>query len=153
HGREYSDKAPGLSFLAVPIVWAVGLAGPPGFSHTETAQAKLWTIRLFVSGLAFLALAFLVGRGSEGIAPGNGGAALVAFSLGTYVCPLAATSLDHVLAGSFAFGGFLLAWSRRYVLAGLALALAVDTNYVSGLIALIVAAYVLSFGWRPLVRF
>jgi len=152
-GREYSDKAPGLAFLAVPIVWAVGLGGPPGFSHSEKATAKLWTIRLVVSGLAFIALAFLVGRVSEGIAPGFGGAALVAFALGTYVAPLAATTFDHVLAGTFAFGGFLLAWSRRYVLAGLAVALAVDTNYLCGLIAFIVAAYVLSSGWRPLLRF
>jgi hypothetical protein len=152
-GREYSDKAPGLSFLAIPIVWAVRLAGPPGFSHTGKAEAKLWTIRLVVSGLAFLLLAFLVGRVSEGLAPGFGGAALVAFALGTFVAPLAATAFDHVLAGAFAFGGFLLAWSRRYVLAGLALGFAVDTNYLSALIALIVAAYVLSAGWRPLGRF
>ncbi len=152
-GRQYSDKAPGLSFLAVPVVWAVGLGGPPGFSHTEKAQAKVWTIRLVVSGLAFLVLAFLVGRVSEGLAPGYGGAALVAFALGTYVAPLAATTLDHVLAGAFAFGGFVLAWSRRYVLAGLALAFAVDTNYLSALLALIVAAYVLAAGWRPLLRF
>jgi hypothetical protein len=151
-GREYSDKAPGLSFLAVPVVWAVGLSGPPGINHSDTAQLKLWTIRLVVSGIAFLVLAFLVGRVSEGIAPGYGGAALVAFALGTYVAPLAVTTFDHVLAGTFAFGGFVLAWSRRYVLAGLALALAVDTNYLTGLIAIIVAAYVLSAGWRPLLR-
>jgi hypothetical protein len=152
-GREYSDKAPGLAFLSVPIVWAVGLAGPPGFSHSEKSQAKLWTIRFVVSGLAFLALAFLIGRVSEGIAPGYGGAALVAFALGTYVAPLAATTFDHVLAGAFVFGGFVLAWSRRYVLAGLAVALAVDTNYLCGLLAIIIAAYVLSAGWRPLLRF
>ena len=152
-GREYSDKAPGLAFLAVPIVWAVELGGPPGINHSDTAQLKLWTIRFVVSGLAFLALAFLVGRVSEGIAPGYGGAALVAFALGTYVCPLAATTFDHVLAATFAFGGFALAWSRRYVLAGFALALAVDTNYLGGLIAIIVAAYVLAAGWRPLLRF
>jgi hypothetical protein len=153
HGREYSDKAPGFSFLAVPVVWVVQLGGPPGVNHSDTAQLKLWTIRFMVSGLAFLLLAFLVGRVSEGIAPGYGGAALVAFSLGTYVAPLAATTFDHVLAGAFAFGGFLLAWSGRYVLAGLAMGLAVDTNYLSGLILIIVAAYVLSAGLRPLGRF
>ena len=143
-GREYSDKAPGLAFLAVPVVWAVQLNGPPGVNHSDTAQLKVWTIRFVVSGLAFLLLAFLVGRVSEGIAPGYGGAALVAFALGTYVAPLAATTFDHVLAGAFAFGGFVLAWSHRYVLAGLAMALAVDMNYLGGLIAIIVAAYVLS---------
>ena len=153
NGREYSDKAPGLSFIALPIVWAVGLHGPPGMGHSEKSEAKLWTIRLVASGLAFLALAFLIGRVSEGIAPGYGAAALVAFALGTYVCPLAATTFDHVLAGAFVFGGFLLAWSRRYLLAGLAVALAVDTNYLCGLLAIVIAAYVLSAGWRPLLRF
>ncbi len=152
-GRVYSDKAPGLSFLAVPVVWAVGLNGPPGVNHSDKAQLKLWTIRFVVSGLAFLLLVFLVGRVSEGIAPGYGGAALVAFSLGTYVAPLAVTTFDHVLAGTFAFAGFALAWSHRYLLAGFALALAADTNYLTGLIAIIVAAYVLSRGWRPLVRY
>lgn len=78
---------------------------------------------------------------------------MVAFALGTYVAPLAATSFDHVLAGSFAFGGFLLAWSRRYVLAGLCVALAVDTNYLCALIALGVALYVVRSGVRPLLRF
>jgi hypothetical protein len=152
-GRVYSDKAPGLAVLAVPVVWAVQLNGPPGVNHSDTAKLKLWTIRFFVGGLAFLLLAFLVGRVSEGIAPGYGSAALVAFSLGTYAAPLAATNFDHVLAGTFAFAGFALAWSRRYFLAGFALALAVDTNYLTGIIAIIVAAYVLSAGWRPLVRF
>ena len=152
-GHVYSDKAPGLAFLAVPVVWAVQLNGPPGVNHSDTAQLKLWTIRFVVSGLAFLLLAFLVGRVSEGIAPGYGSAALVAFSLGTYVAPLAATTFDHVLAGTFAFAGFVFAWSRRYVFAGLAMALAVDTNYLSGIMAIIVATYVLSAGWRPLARF
>jgi hypothetical protein len=149
-GRVYSDKAPGLSVLAMPIVWAVGLFGTHGWEHGDL---RLWVVRLATTGVAFLALAFLVGRIAEGIAPGYGGAALVAFALGTYVAPLAGTTFDHVLAGSFAFGGFLLAWSRRYVLAGLSVALAVDTDYLCALIAIIVAVYVLHAGVRPLLRF
>lgn len=152
-GNVYSDKAPGLSFLAVPMVWAVGLQGPPGASSSETAELRLWAVRLATTGIAFLVLAFLVGRVSEGIAPRFGGLSLVAFALATYVCPLAATTVDHVLTGAFAFGGFLLAWSRRYALAGLALALGVDTNYLCFLIAIVVAAYVLVSGPRPLLRF
>ncbi len=152
-GRVYSDKAPGLAFLAVPAVWATGLSGPPGVNSSHSAKLRLWLVRLATSGIAFVVLAFLIGRVSEGIAPRLGGAALVAFSLGTYVFPIAATTLDHVLAGTFAFGGFLLAWSRRYLLAGLALGLAVDTNYLCGLIAIAVAAYVLLAGRRPLLRF
>jgi hypothetical protein len=147
---EYTDKAPGLSFLALPAVWAV----EPFTKHGLVSDDwRLWIVRLVIGGLAFLALAFLVGRISEGIAPGLGGAALVAFALGTYVAPLAATLHDHVVAGAFAFGGFVLAWSRRYALAGVFAAIAVDVNYLCALIGLIVAAYVLVAGARPLLRF
>jgi len=98
-------------------------------------------------------LAFLVGRVAEGIAPGYGGAVLVTAALGTYLAPLAATTFDHVLAASLAFGGFVLAWSRRYVLAGLLSAMAVDTNYLCAFIAIVVAVYVAVAGARPLLRF
>jgi hypothetical protein len=100
-----------------------------------------------------MVLVFLVGRISEGIAPGFGGAALVAFSLGTYVAPLAATTFDHVLAAALAFGGFVLAWTRRYFLAGLVAGAAVCTDYLCALIGVVVAAYVLVAGLRPLLRF
>jgi hypothetical protein len=149
-GGVYSDKAPGLSFLALPAASAVGLFSAEGLVPGDW---RIWLVRLATSGLAFLALAFLVGRISEGIVPGLGGAALVALALGTYIGPLAATSFDHVAAAAFAFGGFVLAWSRRYALAGLSAALAVDTNYLCALIGIAVAAYVLVAGVRPLLRF
>jgi len=150
-GHVYSDKAPGLSVLAMPVVWAVGLFGAHGWA--AHGDLRLWVVRLATTGIAFIVLAFLVGRIAEGSAPGYGGAALVAFALGTYVAPLAGTTFDHVLAGSLAFGGFVLAWSGRYVLAGFSVALAVDTDYLCGLVALIVGVYVLLAGLRPLLRF
>lgn len=149
-GQEYLDKAPGLSFVAVPILWLIRLLGTHGWEHGEL---RLWLVRLATSGVGFIVLALLVGRVSEGLAPGYGGLALVAFALGTYVAPLAATTFDHVLAGSFAFGGFVLAWSRRYVAAGFLVAAAFDTNYLCALIAIVIAAYVLAGGLRPILRF
>jgi|SRR5579862_1073969 len=149
-GNEYTDKAPGLSFLALPAAWAIGMFTDHGLAHGDF---RLWFVRMATGGLAFLVLAFLIGRISEGIAPRLGGLALVAFALGTYVAPLAATMHDHVVAGAFAFGGFVLAWSRRYALAGLCAGIAVDTNYLCALIGIIVAAYVLVAGVRPLLRF
>ncbi|HEY2355254.1 MAG TPA: hypothetical protein VGH79_10200 [Gaiellaceae bacterium] len=149
-GVDYLDKAPGLSIVAVPTLWAIRLVPAHGWEHGEL---RLWVLRLLTSGLGFILLAFLVGRVSEGLAPGYGALALVAFALGTYVAPLAATTFDHVLAGCFAFGGFLLAWSRRYVLAGLLAAIAVDTNYLCAVIGIVLAAYALAGGLRPLLRF
>ena len=149
-GHVYSDKAPGFSLVAMPIVAVADLFATHGW---EQGEWHVWFVRIATSGLALIALAFLVGRIAEGISPGYGAATLVAFALGTYVAPLAATTFDHVLAGAFAFAGFVLAWSRRYELAGLLVAMAVDTNYLCALIALVVAAYVAWAGPRPLARF
>jgi hypothetical protein len=149
-GSEYTDKAPGLSFLALPAAWVVGMFTDQGLAHGDF---RLWFVRMATGGLALLVLAFLVGRISEGIARGFGGLALVAFALGTYVAPLAGTMHDHVVSGALAFGGFVLAWSRRYVLAGLCTGIAVDTNYLCALIGVVVAGYVLAAGVRPLLRF
>src|SRR5262249_58850797 len=115
-GHEYSDKAPGLSFVELPLVEAVGL--PPANQLPQTTW-KLWTIRLLTSGLVFLALAFVIGRVSEGLAPGFGSIALVTFALGTLMAPFAAMNFDQVPAAALGFGAFLFAWRRQPLAAGL----------------------------------
>ena len=150
-GRTYTDKAPGLSVVSLPAALATRL--PPPARWPSAGGARLWAVRVLVNGVAFLLAAFAVGRIAEGLAPGCGGAALVTFALGTLFAPLAATTFGHVLAGSLAFGGFVLAWSRRFVLGGLLAGTAVVTDYTTALIALVLAAYVLSAGARPLARF
>jgi hypothetical protein len=156
-GKTYTDKAPGLSILAIPATVVTRLPaatradGRSGW--VSEGDFRLWAVRLLVSGVAFLLVAFAVGRVSEGVAPGYGGPALVTFALGTLVAPLAASSFDHVLAGALAFGGFVLAWSRRYTLAGLLAGTAALSNYTTALIGLTLALYVLAAGVRPLVRF
>ena len=143
HGRHlYSDKAPGLSLLAVPAAEAVRLDS----EHLD--DARVWAVRLLTSGIAFLVLAFLVGRVGEGLAPGCGGATLVACSLGTLVAPFAATSFSHVPAASLGFAAFVLAWSRRHALAGLAAGGAVLVEYQAAAIVLVLAVYVAFRGLR-----
>ncbi len=116
-GRLYSDKAPGMSILAIPAVEAVGL---PTSSRWRTGRdLAVWTVRVLTSGLAFVLLAFAVGRVSEGLSPRTGGIVLVTFALGTIDEALAATTFGHVTAGALCFGSFLLAWRKRHVLAGL----------------------------------
>src|SRR5439155_1507251 len=109
-GHLYSDKAPGLSLAAVPAAEAVQL---PPVDEIEGSSARLWAVRVLTSGLAFVLGAFLLGRTAEGLAPGRGDAALVAFALGTIVAPLAATGFAHVSAATLGFAAFLLAWRRR----------------------------------------
>ena len=109
-GHEYTDKAPGLSFVELPLVEALQL--PPANKLPQRSW-KLWVIRLLTSGIVFLALAFVVGRVSEGLAPGFGSISLVTFALGTLIAPFAAMNFDQVPAAALGFGAFLLAWRRR----------------------------------------
>lgn len=150
-GHNYTDKAPGLSLIAVPAAVITRL--PPPSEWVSEGDFHLWAVRLLVSGVAFLLLVFAVGRISEGIAPGNGGAALVTFAVGTLVGPMAASSFGHVLAAALAFGAFLCAWSRRFVVSGLLAGTAVLTDYTTGVIGVTLAVYVLLAGVRPLLRY
>jgi hypothetical protein len=150
-GHLYTDKAPGISLLSTPAVAAVRLPPParwPGYGY-----ARLWLVRLTVSGLSFLLCAFLVGRVSEGIAPGFGGAALVTFALGTLMSAFGATSFSHVPAACLGFAAFLLAWARRPAAAGLAVGAAILVEYQLALVAAAVGVYVLLTGARPLLRY
>jgi hypothetical protein len=147
----YSNKAPGYSVLAIPAAEAVGLFR--GSRWNGGGDLRLWAVRLLTSGLAFLACCFLVGRVCEGLAAGSGSLALVAFGLGTLAGPFAASSFDHLVTTAFAFGSFLLAWSRRPFLAGLAAGAAAATEYEAAVFVLIVGGYTAVFGRNALARF
>ena len=149
-GHLYSDKAPGVSLLEVPGV-VVSAPGPA--SDWTNPDVRLWLVRVFSVGVAFIACALLVGRVGEGLTPGFGGLTLVAFALGTLVAPLAATSFAHDVSAALAFGAFLLAWRRRPGLAGLLAGAGVLVDYEAGLVFVALACYTALGGWRPLRRF
>lgn len=146
-GHEYSDKAPGLSFIELPVAEALGLP-----EHLR-ADRQLWIVRLFGVGIFFVAGAFLIGRIGEGLAPGFGGITLVSFALGTLMAPFAAVNFDEVPSAVLGFGAFLLAWRRKPFVAGLVAGAAVAVEYQVGIVALAVAVYVALTGWRPLLRY
>jgi hypothetical protein len=150
NGHLYSDKAPGMSVLEIPSAEVLRL---PRIDRVHGMDLRLWGVRLLSSGLAFLLGAFLVGRVTEGVAPGRGGPALVTFGVGTLVAPLAATSFGHVAAGTAAFAGFLLLWRRNYVLAGLLAGTAVLIEYQAAAIVVILAIYAALRGSRPAAAF
>ncbi|HEY2218627.1 MAG TPA: hypothetical protein VGH35_04765 [Gaiellaceae bacterium] len=142
----YSDKAPGLSALEVPAAAAVRL---PAIDHDGGRSTRVWAVRVLSSGLAFLLGALLVGRVAEGLAPGYGGRALVAYSLGMLVAPLAAANFGHGTAGTIALAAFLLAWRRRFLTAGLLGGAAVLVEYQAAAILVAVAIYAAFHGRRP----
>jgi hypothetical protein len=146
-GHYYSDKAPGMSAIEIPGVLVTQI---PNVTAWLLDDKRLWVIRVLAGGIAFLAGAFVVGRISEGLAPGYGGAAIVTYGLGMLVAPLAAANFEHVTAGTLGLAGFALAWRRRTHLAGLAAGAAVLVAYEAALILAILAAYVLLQGWRRL---
>jgi hypothetical protein len=150
-GHYYSNKAPGLSLLAIPAVEVVGL--PDGPKWNPEADLHLWGVRLLTNGIAFLLCVFLVGRIAEGVAPGTGAPALVAVGLGTLISAFAATGFDHDVTAAFGFGAFVLAWLRRPALAGLAAGTAYLVEYQAAAIILLVVAYVALRGRGPLVRY
>ncbi len=150
-GHLYSDKAPGLSALALPVAELTGLRAPAAWHHN--GDLRLWAARVATGGLALLLCAFLLGRIGEGLVPGTGGATLVAFALGTEVAALAVDNFEHVPAAALAFSAFVLAWGRRPLAAGLVAGVAVLVEYEAGLVALVVGAYVLLSGGRALGRY
>ncbi len=139
NGHFYSDKAPGMSVLEIP---GVVIAHVPDVQEWPLYSQPLWVARVLAGGLAFLIGAFLLGRISEGLAPGYGAPALVAYGLGTLVAPLAAANFEHVTAGTLGLVAFALTWRRRPLLGGLAAGAALLVAYEAALIVAILGAYV-----------
>jgi hypothetical protein len=150
-GRTYSDKAPGMSFLAVPAYELERVAGvakaPVGWQ--AKGDPSLWLIRVLTSGVLFLVSVFVVGRLGERLVAGTGAATAAIFGVATLAAPLAPTFFEHDSAGAFAIAGFAFAWLGRrpwtIALAGLCAGTAVLFQYATALIALALLVYAV---WR-----
>jgi hypothetical protein len=63
-GHYYSDKAPGMSFLALPTYVLLRISGLVDSNEERVGvwqkRSMLWIIRLMTGGLGFLAVVFLV---------------------------------------------------------------------------------------------
>jgi hypothetical protein len=150
-GRTYSDKAPGMSFLAVPAFEAervIGIAKAP-VDWEGKGDPSLWLIHVLTSGVLFLVSVFIVGRLGERIVTGTGAATAAIFGVATMAAPLAPTFFEHDAAGAFAIASFAFAWPgrrpRALVLAGLCAGTAVLFQYATGLIVLALLVYCI---WR-----
>jgi hypothetical protein len=150
-GHLFSDKAPALSFFAVPAVEAVRL--PPASRWPKSATLRLWAVRIWAGGLFLIVCTFLVGRVAEGLAPGWGGAALTTFAVGTLAGSLAVVDFDEVPAAALGFAAFLLAWRGRAGLAGLAAGTLLLVEYQSALVVAVIGLYATLAGTRSLARY
>lgn len=150
-GRTYSDKAPGMSFFAVPayeLERALGIAKAP-VDWQPKGDPSLWLIRVLTSGVLFLVSVFVVGRLGERLVVGAGAATAAIFGVATLAGPLAPTLFEHDAAGAFAIAGFACVWlarrARALVLAGVCAGTAVLFQYATGLIAVVLLGYCV---WR-----
>jgi hypothetical protein len=149
-GRIYTDKAPGLSFLALPAVGAVRalelLTGGRTARLWESTK-KLWFTRAVVLVPFLLLLVWLQGRVAEGLVQRTGAAAAVACGLGTMIGALSSVLFGHVPATALAFAAFVvLARARSRVSAPAAGALAgtaVLIEYQTAIVAVLLVVYAL----------
>jgi hypothetical protein len=146
-GRTYSDKAPGVSFFAVPAYEGeriVGIARAPRDWHSE-GDLSLWLMRVLTSGVLFLVATFLVGRLGEGLVAGTGAATAAVFGTATLAAPLAPTLFEHDGAAAFALAAFALAARGGdrllLVLAGACAGLAVIFQYAAASVVVLLAVY------------
>lgn len=139
-GRAYTDKPPGLSFMALPIYMALSpildlppvrerlqaLAGGAAFGGTLREDGSglredkvrfaivQYTLTLVVVATAAAALGVLLylALGRLGVPPAVAAAGALAYGLGTSAAPYAGNFYAHQLVAALLFGAFLVAWPR-----------------------------------------
>lgn len=139
-GHTYADKAPGMSFLAIPsfeLERSAGIAKAPVDWQAE-GDASLWLIRVLTSGLLFfVAVAVLLWLAGPFTA--------AVYGVATLAAPLAPTFFEHDAGGALTIASFALLWRRRspraLAAAGACAGAAVCFDYSSGLIVLVLLAY------------
>jgi len=137
-GHWYTDKAPGLSLLAVPayaLVHAVRAGAVAAGAYLGTVFAVA-----LPSALAALQL-YALGRVLGLSAPWSA-ALTLAYALGTLALPYSTIFYGHQLSAALGLSAFALVWRcRAPMLAGLLLGLAVAVDYTSVVLVIGVMAY------------
>ncbi len=160
-GRTYSNKAPGLSFAAVPVYALLRMGMPePG---TAAAPIFPWVRLLTVSACALLALARLRRRLALQVDPRAAALVLCAAALGTPYLFYARSFFSHAWTAALVFLAWdLLVTSEEPGRRGLGLGLAAGllagwasiSEYTAAPLALLLAARSAAGGsWRRFAAF
>jgi hypothetical protein len=149
-GHWYSDKAPGVSLFEIPAVEmsrAIDAVAHPHDRHRPIwlREWTLWGLRLWGGGLAFVALAFLLGRVAEGLVTGTGALTAAVFGVGTMAGSLAPTVFGHLPDALALFGAYVLATRskrpRDWIWVGALAGVGVLFEYPAALAAVILLVY------------
>lgn len=137
-GRAYTDKPPGLSFLALPayLVLSPILDLPPLKDRLQTMSSGaafgatlredgtglradkirfalvqyILTLIVVATPAAALGVLFYLALGRLGVAPTPAAVGALAYGLGTVAAPYAGNFYAHQVAATLLFGAFLIAW-------------------------------------------
>ncbi|HSN68627.1 MAG TPA: hypothetical protein VLV48_05245, partial [Thermoanaerobaculia bacterium] len=162
-GRTYANKAPGLSFAAVPA-WALvrGLAAVAKVDLADPVAltVSVWAVTIAICGSAgalIASLLYLAGR-RRGLEPPWCASVALAAALGTPVFAFSTLFFAHVPSAVLLLAAFLLVTAARPrpFAAGLAAGASVAMNYLVGPAALIVGLPLLlrrEGRWRGLGAF
>lgn len=162
-GHFYTDKAPGMSLLAVPVYAALRLALP----RTFFAADLFFVVRYLLSAVTVaLPAALFVGLFWRFLLPllGQRRAALLAvgYGFGTMAWGLSALLFSHMVTAASLFGAFMLLYAAsvarrpvvwwRWALAGGLCGLAVLCEYPAAIVAALLALFALYTACRAGAR-
>lgn len=153
----YTDKAPAVSMLAVPV-WAVGHALAGSTPSPRALAIGAWASTVLAVGVpCALAVVALMALGvALGLPRGHAALLAVALALGTLLWPYATLMYGHALLGAALLGAFALLRAappplsaRRLGAAALLLAVGVTVEYTAVLGAVPIVAYAFTRApWR-----
>jgi hypothetical protein len=143
-GHYYSNKAPGLALVTLPVYKAAHALGLPSGVHV----LSLWGVLL--PGILLLLLVWRVADRAE---PGYGFAAAFTLGIATLVLPFLGMYFAHILSALLGFAAFAVLWSERdgphqrpwlVAAAGFLAGFAVVVEYPLALTAVVLGLYAIS---------
>jgi hypothetical protein len=151
-GHLYSDKAPGLAFVTLPVYLVLDAAGAVEPGDPTNA---LWALGLFGAVLPAALLALLVLKTGEVVEPGFGALAAVALATGTLLLPYSTLLYSHALSALLVFASFAVLFFERQAssavrlaAAGILAGYAVTTEYPNAIALVALGVYAIRRGPR-----
>jgi hypothetical protein len=148
-GHVYSNKAPGLAFVALPLYATLTAAG---MRTTGDPIRMLWALHLAAVVLPAVVLLLLVASLGDRVEPGLGAAAAVSVGLGSLLLPYGTMLFAHVLSAMLGFAAFAVLWRERdgrrrlglVALGGALAGLSVVVEYPFAVLVAILGVYTLA---------